>query len=433
MTPSSSSGPRRAWRSSTVCRTAGPSSSTPTTRCGRPRCSRASFPARRPPRTASDGRDLKMSTNTGDVTDVAIVGGGIMGCAVALRLAARGVGVTVIERGIPGAEASSAAAGILGPQMEAEAPGPLLDLGLRSRALYPALAAELHDATGIDIGYVKSGVLAVALDGAGAAELTARRAWQTARGLRAEPLSADAVHALEPALGPEVRGALRFSDDAQVNARDLARAFSQAAALAGARFLQGRYVRRVVVAGGVAQGVELDGETLAASAVVVAAGSWSGLVEGSGVPATVVRPARGQLASIETRPPLFRQVVAAPGGYLVPRRDGTVLAGSTVEMVGFKKQVTVGGLASILTLAHTLIPALGEAPVTGSWSNFRPFTEDHLPVLGSTSVRGLVLATGHFRNGILLAPITAYAIAELVATGRATVDLAPFSIERFAR
>src|SRR5882724_3885476 len=206
-------------------------------------------------------------------SDVAIVGGGIMGCAVGLRLAARGLAVTVIERGIPGAEASSAAAGILGPQMESDAPGPLLELGLRSRALYPALAAELRDATGIDVGYVQSGVLAVALDGAGAAELTARRAWHTARGLRVESLSAEALHELEPNVGPEVRAALRFTDDAQVNARELARAFSQAAALAGARFLQGRYVRRVVVRGGVAQGVELDGEVLAAGAVVVAAGS----------------------------------------------------------------------------------------------------------------------------------------------------------------
>src|SRR5262245_44036244 len=232
-------------------------------------------------------------------TDVAIVGGGIMGCAVALRLAARGVSVTVIERGIPGAEASSAAAGILGPQMEAEAPGPLLDLGLRSRALYPALAAELRDATGIDIGYVKSGVLAVALDGAGAAELTARRAWQMARGLRVEPLTGDQLRALEPNVAPAVRRALRLPDDRPGHARELARAFSQAAARAGARFLQGRYVRRVVIEGGAATGVELDGETLSAGAVVVAAGSWSGLVEGAGVPATVVRPARGQLTSIE--------------------------------------------------------------------------------------------------------------------------------------
>ena len=367
------------------------------------------------------------------MSDVAIIGGGIMGSAVALRLAQRGIGVTVIERGIPGAEASSAAAGILGPQMEAEGPGPLLDLGLKSRALYPALAAELRDLTGIDVGYDRSGVLAVALDEAGERELGARRTWQLARGLRVESLSGEAARAREPALGPAVRAALAFPDEAQVIARELARAFSQAAAGAGARFLTGRYVRRVLIEKGTAVGVELDGDTLAAGAVVVAAGSWSGLVEGAGVPASVVRPARGQLVSIETRPPLFRQVIAAPGGYLVPRRDGTVLAGSTVEMVGFQKQVTVGGLAAILTLAHTLIPALGSAPVTGSWSNFRPFTEDHLPVLGLTAINGLVLATGHFRNGILLAPITAYAIAELVATGRATTDLAPFSIARFPR
>jgi len=366
--------------------------------------------------------------------DVAIVGGGIMGCAVALRLAQRGLGVTVIERGIPGAEASSAAAGILGPQMEADGPGPLLELGLRSRALYAALAAELRDVTGIDVGYLKSGVLAVALDEGQEAELGARRTWQLARGLRVEALSASALRQLEPAIGPEVRAAIRFPDDAQVNARALAHAFSQAAAAAGARFLQGRYVRRVLVSGGAVTGVELDGGVLHAGAVVVAAGSWSGLVEGAGVPADVVRPARGQLVSIETRPPLFRHVISVHGrGYLVPRRDGSVIAGSTVEMARFRKEVTVGGLAQILGLARSLVPGLGDAPVTGSWSNFRPYTEDHLPVLGATGVRGLVLATGHFRNGILLAPVTAWAIAELVATGQSSVDLSPFSVARFAR
>ena len=367
-----------------------------------------------------------------NATDVAIIGGGIMGSAVALRLAQRGVGVTVVERGIPGAEASSAAAGILGPQMEAEGPGPLLELGLASRALYPSLAEELRDATGIDVGYDRSGVLAVALDDAGEQELVDRRAWQQRRSLNVGWLTGDEVRTREPALGPAIRAALEFPEDAQVIARELARAFSQAAASAGARFLTGRYVRRVLIENGQAIGVELDGETLPAGSVVVAAGSWSGLVEGGGVPATVVRPARGQLVSIETRPPLFRHVVSVRGGYIVPRRDGTVIAGSTVEMAGFRKQVTVAGLAGILTLARTLVPALADAPVTGTWSNFRPFTEDHLPVLGATPVRGLVLATGHFRNGILLAPITAEAIAELVATGRSAIDLAPFSVTRFA-
>jgi glycine oxidase len=372
-----------------------------------------------------------MTTTLGK-TDVAIIGGGIMGSAVALRLAQRGVAVTVIERGIPGAEASSAAAGILGPQMEAEEPGPLFDLGLMSRALYPSLADELRVATGIDVGYSRSGVLAVALDDEGEAQLAARQEWQLARGLRALRLDGAAAREREPALGLAVRGALAFPDDAQVNARELARAFSQAAATAGARFMTGRYVRRVMIEDGVATGVELDGDRLPAGTVIVAAGSWSGLVEGAGVPSDVVRPARGQLVSIETRPPLFRHVVSVHGrGYLVPRRDGTVLAGSTLEMVGFRKQVTVAGLAAILTLARTLIPALADAEVTGSWSNFRPFTEDHLPVLGTTPVRGLVLATGHYRNGILLAPVTAEAIAELVATGRSAIDLAPFSVSRF--
>jgi glycine oxidase len=379
------------------------------------------------------GGDPRANDVATDVaTDVAIIGGGIMGSAIALRLCQRGIGVTVIERGIPGAEASSAAAGILGPQMEAAGPGPLLELGLKSRALYPALAAELRELTGIDVGYDRSGVLAVAFDEAGEAALSARLAWQLGRGLRVESLSGEAARAREPALAPAVRAALAFIDDGQVVARELARAFSQAAAGAGARFLTGRYVRRVLTDKGAVTGVELDGDVLPAGVVVVAAGSWSGLVEGAGVPATVVRPARGQLVSIETRPPLFRHVVSAPGGYLVPRRDGTVLAGSTVEMAGFRKEVTVGGLAAILTLARTVIPALADAPVTGSWSNFRPFTEDHLPVLGATRVRGLVLATGHFRNGILLAPITAQAIAELIATGKAPIDLAPFAIERFA-
>jgi glycine oxidase len=367
-----------------------------------------------------------------EATDVAIVGGGVMGCAVALRLAQRGIAVTVIERGIPGAEASSAAAGMLAPQTEADAPGPMLDLGLRSRALYPSLATELSAATGIDIGYVKSGVLAVALNEDDERALGHRRLWQIARGMRVEALSGVMARAREPALGDAVRSALVFTDDAQVNPAALARAFSQAAAAAGARFLQGRYVRRVHVDAGVATGVELDGDTLAAGAVVVAAGSWSGLVEGAGILASVVRPARGQLVAIETRPPLFRHVLSVHGrGYLVPRRDGTVIAGSTTEMVGFRKEVTVGGLAEILGLARTLVPALSDAPVIGSWSNFRPYTEDHLPVLGATAIQGLVLATGHYRNGILLAPITAQAIADLVATGNAGVDLTPFSVARF--
>ena len=273
-----------------------------------------------------------------------------MGSAVALRLAQRGVGVTVIERGIPGAEASSAAAGILGPQMEAEGPGPLLELGLRSRALYPALAAELRDATGIDVGYERSGVLAVALDergrgrAGGAARLAAR-----ARPARRAAVRRRAAHAREPALGPgDARGAAlsrrRAGQRARAGARVLAgggrrgRALPAPAATCGA----------CVIDGGAAIGVELDGEVLPAGAVVVAAGSWSGLVEGGGRArhgrAPGARPAGVDRDAPAAVPPRASRVHGR--GYLVPRRDGTVIAGSTVEMVGFRKEVTVGGLAA---------------------------------------------------------------------------------------
>ena len=370
---------------------------------------------------------------TAQTTDVAIIGGGIMGSAVAFRLAQRGVGVTVVERGIPGAEASSAAAGILGPQMEAEGPGPLLDLGLASRALYPSLAAELREATGIDVGYDRSGVLAAALDDAGERELGERRAWQQGRGLNVGWLSGRRGAGARAGARPRdprragVSGG-RAGERARAGAGVLAggggggRALSDRALRAPRGDRRGRGHRRRARRRDARRGHGggRGGELVRA---------WS---RAAACPSTVVRPARGQLVSIETRPPLFRHVVSVHGGYLVPRRDGTVLAGSTVEMAGFRKQVTVGGLAAILTLARTLVPALAEAPVTGTWSNFRPFTEDHLPVLGATPVRGLVLATGHFRNGILLAPITAEAIAELIATGRSTIDLAPFSVTRFA-
>jgi glycine oxidase len=375
---------------------------------------------------------MSKSVNAAAVADVAIVGGGVMGCAIALRLAQRGLAVTVIERGIPGAEASSAAAGILGPQWEADGAGPLLDLGLRSRALYPGFAAELRELSGIDIGFAKAGLLEVAFDEAGARALAARCAWQRGRGLRGELLDAGQVHAVEPQLGPGVRAGLRLSDEGHVNARALARALSQSAAIAGAKFLQGHYVRRVVTAGGRVTGVELDGETLPAKMVVIAAGSWSSLVEGGGVPPPTIRPARGQMVAIEMRPPLFRHVIAAHGGgYLVPRLDGTVLAGSTLEMVGYRKEVTVAGLSQILAMVRALIPQLDHAPVVETWSNFRPYTDDHLPVLGRTGVEGLVLATGHYRYGILLTPITAQLIAELITSGTATIDLTPFSVARF--
>lgn len=364
--------------------------------------------------------------------DVLIIGGGVMGCGIALRLAQAGAKVTVLERSIPGAEASSAAGGILAPQMESEGPGPMLELCLRSRAMYPKLAEELRELTGIDIQYLPCGLLQAAFDEAALHRLEATVAWQKAQGLRAELMDGRSARALEPALSDRVLGAAHFPDDHQVDNRLLVRALSTAAARAGATFRTG-YVRGLLTEGDRVLGVDVDGEPLHAGAVVIAAGSWTGLVHGSRIDPQKVRPARGQMVELQLRVPLFSRVLFGPAGYLVPRLDGRVLAGSTMELVGFEKQVTAGGLQGILTMAIALCPALADAPVSSFWAGLRPYTDDHLPYLGEGPLKDLFLASGHFRNGILLAPITARVVSEAVLGQRTTVDLTPFRFDRPAR
>jgi len=362
--------------------------------------------------------------------DAVVVGAGVMGCGVALELAKAGQSVTLLERSIPGAEASSAAGGILGPQMEGSGPGPFLDLCLRSRAMYPAFARDVEALSGVSVGYLPSGVLQVALTPADADGLDATVAWQRAVGLRADLLDGAQARALEPQLSKQAVAAAHFPDDHQVDNRLLTRALQMAAARAGAVFRSG-YVRGVVSRDGRATGVDLDGEVLEARSVVVAAGSWSGLVQGTQVDPRVLRPMRGQMVQLQTRLPLLSRILASHQGYLIPRSDGRIVAGSTMELVGYEKQATAGGLAAILSNAIALCPALAEAPVQEFWAGLRPYTEDHLPILGQGPLEGLFLATGHFRNGILLLPVTARVVAELVLGRRPSLDLKPFRYDRF--
>ncbi|HYO59366.1 glycine oxidase ThiO [Archangium sp.] len=365
-------------------------------------------------------------------TNVVIVGGGVMGCGIALRLRQTGARVTVLERSIPGAEASSAAGGILAPQKEAEGPGPFLELCLRSRGLYPDFAAELQALTGVNVNYLPSGLLSLAFDEAGAQRLEATVGWQRALDLRAELLGPAEVRTLEPQLSPHVLAAARFPEDHQVDNRLLTRALTMAAARVGATFRTG-YVRGVVEENGRAVGVDLDGETLRADAVVIAAGSWSGLVQGISLDPRVVRPARGQMVQLQTRLPPFSHVIFSDTGYVIPRADGRVIVGSTLEFAGFEKNVTAEGLHRILSLAMQICPALASAPVQETWAGLRPYTDDHLPILGAGPLPGLFLATGHFRNGILLAPITAKLMAQAVLGETPSVDLTPFRFDRFPR
>jgi glycine oxidase len=363
--------------------------------------------------------------------DVVVVGAGVQGSSVALRLAQAGRRVMVLERAVPGAEASSAAGGILSPGVEAVEPGPFYALCRASLERYPAFAREVEALSGMSVGLRGGGTLEVALDDAHARVLAARAEKLLRHGLPVEVLDEEALRRLEPGVSREARGALHFADEASLDPRLLGRAVYVAAARAGATFVTGQ-VRRIRTEGGRVAGVDHEAGRIDAPLVVLAAGSWSLLVEGHGLPAGAVRPVRGQIAVLDTRPPLLTRVVFSGHGYVVPRADGRVLCGSTMEEVGFEKAVTAGGLRHVLDVAIGIAPALERAPVVETWSNFRPASPDGEPILGAGAVPGLLYATGHTRNGILLAPITADALAAAALGAPPPVDLAPFSPARLA-
>lgn len=363
--------------------------------------------------------------------DVVVVGAGVQGCAVALRLAQAGKDVVVLERAIPGAEASSAAGGILSPGVEAVEPGPFYALCAASLERYEAFAREVERLSGMWVGWRGGGTLEVALDDDHAKILAARAEKLVRHGIPVDVLDDAAARGLEPGLSPETRGALWFRDEASLDPRLLGRALSIAAHRAGARFLPGQ-VRRIATAGGRVAGVDHEGGRIEAGAVVLAAGAWSLQVEGNGLPPGAVRPVRGQIALLDARPPLLTRVVFSGRGYVVPRSDGRILCGSTMEEVGFEKQVTAGGLSTVLSIALEIAPALARTPVVETWANFRPASPDGEPILGAGTVPGLFYATGHTRNGILLCPITADSVSAAVLGRPTPVDLAPFSPARLA-
>jgi glycine oxidase len=359
--------------------------------------------------------------------DVVIVGGGIMGCGTAWELARRGARVVVLERSVPGAEASSAAAGILGAQAEAHAEGPLFELSLRSLALYPNWAKALFDSTGIDVELRPSGVLRVSLQANAARKAAREVAFQKKRGCRVELLDAKRLRAELPLISAEAQGAVAFPDDARIDPPRLLRALRIAAERASVEFRSGAWARRVAVEQKRARGVALDdGSVVRGGHVVVAAGSWSSLIEGMQLPEGGVIPARGQI--VELMP-----VVFGPNCYLVPRDDGRVLIGSTLEFVGYRKEVTAAAVRNLLDAALRLVPALADATLNGAWSSFRPYTKDALPWIGEAATKGLLLATGHYRNGILLAPVTAEIITALVLGEPSPLALEALSPQRRVR
>ena len=356
---------------------------------------------------------------------VVIVGGGAIGCSLARELAGRGASVTVIERAEPGCEASGAAAGLIAPQAEGLAPGPFFDFAAGSRALYPDLAAELAEETGIDVGWRRSGVLRCALSG----ESDARYRWQREAGLPVETVDRRRIAEISGGtVTPRAASGLFFADDGIVDPRKLTRALWMSAERRGAQFVLGTPARRLRVVSGRCRGVETDRGAFDADAVVDATGAWSAF-DPAGPPLRI-EPVRGQIVDLRPAAAAPRCVVESEEVYLVPREDGSLLVGSTEERVGFRKETTAAAVRDLVSAACRLVPSLESARFSGAWAGLRPGTPDGLPVLGESALPGLFFAAGHFRNGILLAPMTARLVAAAVQGARSP-ELDAFSPNRF--
>jgi glycine oxidase len=372
--------------------------------------------------------------------DVVVVGGGLIGVAIAWRCAQRGVSVLVVDP-TPGAGASHAAAGMLAPVTELHyGEEALLRLNLLSAQRYPAFVAELEAAAGASVGYRTEGTLAVALDNDDRAVLSDLQAFQASLGLDVETLTAREARRLEPMLDPGIRGALHVRSDHSVDNRLLMTALLGAAGKVGVQLARARVDELSCGSDGVL-GVRAAGTDHRASTVIVAAGSWSGSI--AGLPPGLlppVRPVKGQILRLGT-PTAYgtvltrtvRGFVRGSGVYLVPRANGEIVVGASVEERGFDSTVTAGAMYELLRDAHTLVPAVTELSVTEFVAGLRPGSPDNAPLIGPTAMPGLLLATGHFRNGVLLAPVTADLVTDLVMTGSLPADVAAFTPARFAR
>lgn len=372
-----------------------------------------------------------------ETAEVVIIGGGVIGLTIARALALRGIrDVLLLERGALGAESSSAAGGMLAPRAEADRADEFFELACRSRALYPAFAAALLAETGTDVELDTTGALYLALTEEDEEEIARRCEWQTRAGLAVEKLQAAEVRQLEPRISESVRGALRFPLDIQVENRRLLTALIAANQKLGVRLIPGTNAESLRLQSGRVAGVETAHGFVSSRRVVVASGAWTSMITASEssnqrLPRVRIEPVRGQMLCFAAQPPLVRHVIYSPRGYLVPRRDGRLLAGSTSEQAGFSKQVTAAGMHAILSQAIEIAPALGSLPLLDAWAGLRPRAADDLPVLGPTEIEGLIYATGHYRNGILLAPITGELIAEVIVSSLVSPLLERFSPRRF--
>lgn len=374
---------------------------------------------------------------------IVIIGGGICGLTIGWRLAQAGRDVTVIERGAAGKEASWAAAGMLAPQIEAEyGEEALIPLALASRDMWAEFAAELLTETGIDVDYRAEGTLLVALDRDDQEELDHRYDFLTRNGLDIEKLTGYEARQREPHLARAVSGAIFSPLDHQVDNRKVMDALRAAFAKAGGVLQENTAVDEILVSEDRVTGVRAGTGKIMADQVVLAAGVWSRNIPGlPEVARPPVRPLKGQMIEVQmpVDAPLIGHVVWGPGNsivpciYLAPKAGGRLIIGATVEEMGFDTSMTAGGMFELLRAAWEVLPGIYDLPVVDSWAGLRPASRDDAPILGPSAVEGLVLATGHHRNGILLAPVTGSEVTDYILSGAISDLMRPFLVKRFDR
>lgn len=364
--------------------------------------------------------------------DVVIIGGGIIGLVIARELSRRGTVVTLLERHQPGREASWASAGMLAPQGELSE-GAFMRLCLASNRLYPDFRADIEDEVGIRCYHREAGTMALAITDEDEAEFRHTYERQRMEGLDVEWISGDDARRIEPALSDRVRGGMYLPGDRHVENRLLVPALEESCRRQGVEIVSGAQAIRVITEGETAVGVETTLGTWYGAKIVNAAGAWSATISVPDAVRPPVFPVRGQMLAITLpRPDLLSRVVRSPRSYLVPRHDGRIFLGATMERVGYDKRNTVWGVNKLLSGALELFPELEHCAIQDMWSGLRPGCEDNHPVLGATSTAGYYLATGLFRNGLLLAPIIAQTMADLLVTGITPELITPFTLDRFA-
>ncbi len=366
-------------------------------------------------------------------SDILIIGGGVIGLSLARALHKKGFKkITILDKGEIGKESSYAAAGMLAVQAETDRADAFFGFCNESNKLYPKFAEELFNETSIDIELDKEGTLYLAFNERDETELRERYEWQKKAGLDVEKLSAVETHKLEPFVSPEIRGSLFFPNDWQVENRRLIDALEKYCELNKIEIRENVEINNLLTENGTVIGAETVSEKFYAEKVVLATGAWSSLIKADGFELPEIKPIRGQIIEFQTAKRLFQKVIYSPRGYLVPRIDGRILVGATVEDAGFDKTLSENAAKFLRENAQEIAPNLVNLKIHDQWIGLRPFASDGLPVLGEIeNAENLFIMTAHYRNGILLAPITAKILAEKIADDKHSDYFEKFSPNRF--